>query len=86
MLFTPTVEEMYPEGTGADDGGGVRDLRRMEGASAAHAFRRGVARSWRSCSTSSAPCRAYFGEKDYQQLAVVRRMAHDLSFPVEVIG
>ena len=32
------------------------------------------------------PQRAYFGEKDYQQLLVVRRMVRDLGFPVEVVG
>ncbi len=32
------------------------------------------------------PTRTYFGEKDWQQLAMVRRMAHDLDMPVEVIG
>jgi pantoate--beta-alanine ligase len=32
------------------------------------------------------PCRAYFGVKDFQQLAVVRRMARELSLPVEVVG
>ena len=31
-------------------------------------------------------CRAYFGEKDWQQLAVVRRLAADLSLPVDVVG
>ena len=36
--------------------------------------------------TIAGPCRAYFGLKDFQQLAVVRRMASELSLPVEVVG
>jgi pantoate--beta-alanine ligase len=34
----------------------------------------------------SGPCRAYFGEKDYQQLVVVRRLVTDLSLPIEVVA
>lgn len=85
-LFTPSVEEMYPDGapvattvTVAGVSGG------LEAASRPGHFD-GVATVVTKLFAIAGPCRAYFGQKDYQQLAVIRRLARDLSIPVEVVA
>ena len=84
VLFTPTVDEMYPEPilTTVSVSGITAT---MEGASRPTHFA-GVATVVAKLFALAGACRAYFGEKDFQQLAVVRKMALDLSFPVEVVG
>jgi pantoate--beta-alanine ligase len=83
LLFTPSVEEMYPQPVATTVSvGGVSE--RFEGASRPTHFA-GVATVVAKLFNLSGPCRAYFGEKDFQQVAVVRRMVADLSVPVEVV-
>ncbi len=84
LLFSPEHDEMYPDEvlTTVSVGGLAQT---MEGATRPTHFA-GVATVVAKLFAIVGPCRAYFGEKDFQQLAVVRRMAADLSFPVEVIG
>ena len=86
IVLHPTVEEMYPFGTPTLTSVSVEEVSApMEGATRPTHFA-GVATVVAKLFNIAGPCRAYFGEKDWQQLAVVRRMAADLSFPVEVIG
>lgn len=83
-VLHPPVEEMYP--TPILTTVTVADItRRFEGASRPEHFA-GVATVVAKLFSIVGPCRAYFGEKDFQQLAVVTRMATDLSMPVEVVG
>jgi len=87
VVFVPSVKEMYPDWPapvattvsvrGVSEG--------WEGASRPGHFD-GVATVVAKLFSIAGPCRAYFGEKDYQQLAVVRQMVADLSLPVSVIG
>jgi pantoate--beta-alanine ligase len=83
MVFAPTQAEMYPEGEPevTVDPGPLGD--RLEGASRPGHFR-GVLTVVAKLFTVVGPARAYFGEKDAQQLALIRRMATDLDFPVDV--
>ena len=85
VVFAPTVEEMYGGGTltTVSVRGELTDV--LEGASRPGHFD-GVATVVTKLFAIAGPCRAYFGEKDFQQLAIVRRLASDLSLPVEVIG
>jgi pantoate--beta-alanine ligase len=83
-VFTPEVDAMYP--TGASTLVEVEALSSiLEGASRPGHFR-GVATIVCKLFHLVHPDRAYFGEKDYQQLQVIQRMVHDLRMPVKVIG
>jgi pantoate--beta-alanine ligase len=83
MLFVPDVAEMYPTPVLTTVSvAGVSEP--LEGASRPTHFA-GVATVVAKLFAIVGPCRAYFGAKDYQQVAVVRRMARDLSLPVEVV-
>ena len=85
LILAPSVEEMYPDGAVATTVGVPALAGHMEGASRPTHFA-GVATVVAKLFNLVGPCSAYFGEKDFQQLAIVRRMARDLSFPVEVVG
>ena len=80
VLFAPSTEEMYPAGFGtwvdSDDTGG-------EGSSRPGHFR-GVATVCVKLINIVKPTRAYFGQKDAQQAAVLRRVVRDLNLGVEI--
>ena len=84
LVFAPTTGEMYPSGEPevTVDPGPLGD--RLEGASRPGHLR-GVATVVAKLFHAVGPARAYFGEKDAQQLAVIRRMVGDLSFPMELV-
>ena len=83
LVFAPSTEEMYPDAivttvsvASVSEG--------LEGARRPTHFA-GVATVVAKLLALTGPCRAYFGEKDFQQLAVIRRLVRDLSFPVDVV-
>ena len=84
FLFAPEAEEMYPDGaltTVAVSGVGDR----LDGASRPGHFT-GVATVVAKLFHVIAPNRAYFGQKDAAQLAVLRQMVRDLNFDIELVG
>ena len=84
LVFTPTPEEMYHPGAETKvDPGPIATLH--EGASRPGHFI-GVATVVAKLFHVVKPDRAYFGQKDAQQLVIIRRMARDLDFDLEVVS
>ena len=83
-LFAPDAEEMYPDGAVTTvTVAGIGD--RLDGASRPGHFA-GVATIVAKLFNVVRPDRAYFGQKDAAQLAVIRQMVRDLNFDVELVG
>jgi len=83
VIFTPTVEDMYPNGY-ATFVNVERITEKMCGASRPDHFR-GVTTVVAKLFNIVRPHKAYFGQKDAQQCVVIKRMAEDLNFDINII-
>ena len=85
LLFVPERDEMYPDGEVRTSVQVAEVSEPLEGRSRPTHFA-GVATVVAKLFAIVGPCAAYFGEKDYQQVAVIRQMVSDLSIPVDVVA
>lgn len=85
IVFAPAVTEMYPEGASEVQFGLKNMDKILCGASRPGHFN-GVMQVVTKLFNQVLPTRAYFGEKDFQQLSILRRLAKELFFRIEVIG
>lgn len=86
ILFAPPVEEIYPRSNDAVTWVHVEGLsEKLDGRSRPGHFR-GVSTIVAKLFHILEPDAAYFGQKDAAQIAVIRRMVHDLNFPVKIVA
>ena len=85
MVFYPAVEEMYPAGFGAEIQITTDMIHQLCGASRPTHFK-GVCTVVGKLFNIVTPDKGFFGEKDAQQLAILKKMVRDLNFPLEVVG
>ncbi|KZX00231.1 pantoate--beta-alanine ligase [Pseudoalteromonas luteoviolacea] len=86
IVFTPSVETIYPNGLDTQSFVDVPDVSEGYCGGSRTGHFRGVATVVTKLFNLVQPDFACFGEKDYQQLQVIKTMVHDLSMPIEIIG
>ncbi|MEL6641088.1 MAG: pantoate--beta-alanine ligase [Pseudomonadota bacterium] len=84
LIYNPDVDQIYPDGFATNVS--VEGLTEMLCGAHRPGHFDGVATVVSKLFIQSSADKAYFGEKDYQQLQIVRRMARDLDIPIEVVG
>ena len=85
LVFTPTVKEMYPEGLGAKSYSFNGLDRRWEGEDRTGHFQ-GVGTVVEKLFEMVRPNQAYFGEKDFQQLAIIRDLVRQKALGISIVG
>ena len=86
LLFAPSVEEMYPDGMAGQTRVSVPQLSEGLCGASRPGHYEGVATVVSKLFNMVQPDLAVFGQKDFQQLAVIRALAHDLNLPIQIIG
>lgn len=88
MVFYPSVDEMYPDGNGKTDTcvDIFNDMTSQLCGRSRPGHFRGVCTVVAKLFNIVTPDKAFFGEKDAQQLAVIKRMARDMSYGTEIVG
>ena len=84
MVFAPAVSEIYPQGADSASAVHVRGLADILEGESRPGFFIGVATVVNILFNIIQPDAAWFGEKDYQQLLVIRKMVRDMALPIEI--
>ncbi|MGH8492820.1 MAG: pantoate--beta-alanine ligase [Moraxellaceae bacterium] len=86
LVFAPEVREMYPDGRSQNTSVSVSGITEVLCGKSRPGHFTGVATVVSKLFNIVQPDMALFGEKDYQQLAVIRRFSRELCFPIEIVG
>ena len=86
LLFAPDLKQLYPGGTDSDTRVTVPELSNILCGEFRPGHFSGVATVVSKLFINAQPDVALFGEKDYQQLLIIKRMVRDLCMPIEIIG
>jgi pantoate--beta-alanine ligase len=86
LVFAPTLDEMYPEGLAQQTQVFVPDISDNHCGASRPGHFTGVATVVTMLFNMVQPDFAVFGEKDFQQLAVIRKLTRDLMFPIDIVG